>query len=106
MNTPTNTLGHLAQVVRSKNSGPFEITFDVIFGDLEVYERVKDSGALQREKLAKLYRVKPDDIVTFMFFDTARAFKLTIKRPWPQGSIGEKDTFGAQQHVPLMNLRI
>jgi hypothetical protein len=106
MTTPTTTLANLAQVIRSKNSGPFEITFDVIFDELDVYERIKDSGALQRDKLAKLYHVDPDDIVTFMFFDTARAFKLTIKRPWRQGSIGEKDTFGAQQHVPLMNLRI
>ena len=102
----SNTLGQLAQVIRSKNSGPFEITFDVIFDDLNVYERVKESGALQRDELAKLYRVSPDDIVTFMFFDPARAFKLTLRRPWLQGSVGERDTFGAQQHVPLMNLQI
>lgn len=105
MPKPT-TLGQLAQVIRSKNSGPFEITFDVIFDSLDVYERVKDSGVLQREKLANLYRVSPDDIVTFMFFDPARAFKLTLRRPWPQGSVGERDTFGAQQHVPLMNLEV
>ena len=37
-----------------------------------------------------------DDIVTMMFFDPARAFKLTLKRSWAQGSVGERDTFGAQ----------
>lgn len=105
MAKPT-TLGQLAQVIRSKNSGPFEITFDVIFDDLDVYERVKQSGALQRDTLAHLYRVKPEDIVTLMFFDPARAFKMTLRRPWAQGSVGECDTFGAQQHVPLMNIAI
>ena len=30
--------------------------------------------------------------------------KLTLRRPCPQGSAGETDTFGAQQHAPLLGL--
>lgn len=99
-------LYRLAKVVRSKNSGPFEITFDVIFDRPEVYQRVKASGALTPELVCRLYRVAADDIVAFMFFDPAMAFKLTLKRHWAQGSVNERDTFGAQQHAPLMGIEV
>lgn len=97
-------LRDLAKVIRSKNTGPFEITFDAIFSDLAVYERVKASGVLTPELICKLYGVQAADIVAFMFFDPALAFKFTMRRSWPQGSIGERDTFGAQQHAPLMTV--
>jgi len=103
---PAVTLRDVAKVIRSKNAGPFEITFDVIMDDVRSYERLKASGALTREKICKLYGVQPEDILTFMFFDPARAFKLTLRRNWPQGGIGERDTFGAQQHIPLMTLEL
>ena len=97
-------LKDLAKVIRSKNAGPFEITFDVMFDDAEIYERVKQSGALDRVKLAHLYGVTDQDVVVCMFFDPALAFKLTLKRKWAQGSIGERDTFGAAQHAPLLEI--
>lgn len=102
----TKPLRDLAKVVRSKNSGPFEITFDVIFDDVPLYERVKASGVLTEALICKLYNVTKEDIVTLMFFDPARAFKLTLKRSWAQGSVGERDTFGAQQHAPLLTIEI
>lgn len=102
----TTRLRELAKVVRSKNAGPFELTFDVIFDDPAIYGRVKASGAVTRERLAALYGVADEDVSTFQFFDPALAFKLTIRRPRPQGSVGETDTFGAQQHAPLLDLQI
>ena len=80
----------LAQVIRSKNSGPFEITFDVIFDDRETYQKVKDSGVLTVNLVCGLYGVQPSDIRAFMFFNPAQAFKFTLKRGWPQGSSGER----------------
>ena len=99
-------LRDLAQVIRSKNSGPFELTFDVMFPDLVTYQLVKDSGVLTRELIGKLYSVKPEDILILMFFKPALAFKLTLRRVRAQGSVNETDTFGAQQHVPLMTIDI
>ena len=96
----------LAKVLRSKNSGPFEITFDVFFDDEPTYQRVKNSGALQAADLARRFHVSPEDVIVCMFFDPARAFKHTLKRSWAQGSIGERDTFGAQQHAPLLDILI
>ncbi len=99
-------LRDLAKVIRSKNAGPFELTFDVMFDDAERYRMVKESGAVTRESLARAYAIAPETITNFQFFDPALAFKLTIRRPRPQGSIGETDTFGAQQHAPLLDLQI
>ena len=35
----------LAQVIRTKNAGPFELTIDIIFKDRETYERIKRTTA-------------------------------------------------------------
>ena len=103
---PVTPLKHLAKVIRSKNSGPFEITFDVIFDDEAVYRRVKQSGALSEAKIIELYGVTQADIIVCMFFDPAHAFKFTLRRSWAQGSVGERDTFGAQQYAPLLDIAI
>lgn len=100
------TIRTLAKVVRSKNAGPFELTFDVMFDDAERYRMVKESGAVTRETLARAYAIDPAAITNFQFFDPALAFKLTIRRPRAQGSVGETDTFGAQQHAPLLDIQI
>lgn len=92
--------------MRSKNSGPFEITLDILFADRAAYERAKASEALSSGVIQELYQVKPDDIITLMFFEPALAWKCTIKRPWPQGSIGERDTFGTQMHAPLLSIMV
>ena len=99
-------LQDIAKVIRSKNSGPFEITFDVIFDDEDAYRRVKASGALDQAKMERLYGVPAADVVACMFFDPAMAFKLTLRRRWAQGSVGERDTFGAQQHAPLLDVLV
>lgn len=99
-------LKNLAQVIRSKNSGPFEITFDVIFSEREHYERVRTSRVLTQELITELYQVPPGELITFMFFEPALAFKFTIKRHGNQGGIGERDTFGAQQHALLLDIEI
>ena len=39
------TLGELADVMRSKNAGPFQITIDLMFNDAATYGRVRDSGS-------------------------------------------------------------
>lgn len=31
----------IASVIRSKNSGPYELTFDIIFKDVEMYKKSK-----------------------------------------------------------------
>ena len=70
-----------------------------IFSDAERRARVKNGGVLTRELLCRLYNITSSNIITFMFFDPALAFKFTLRRIRlsKQDSVGERDTFGAQQ---------
>lgn len=94
----------IAGVIRSKNSGPYELTFDIIFNQHEVFERVRDSGFIDEKLICSLYNLTPDKIVSIIAFAPAKAIKATIKRPLCSGDIGETDVYGAQQHAPLLGL--
>lgn len=100
------TMRDAASVVRSKNSGPFELTFDVMFDDEEHCQRVKKANVLTNETVKKSYQIKDGDIVVNMYFDPALAWKCTIRRPWAQGSVGERDTLGTAQHAPLLSVAV
>ncbi|KAH0422552.1 caib baif family enzyme [Colletotrichum camelliae] len=100
------TMRDVASVVRSKNSGPFELTFDIMFDDEKHYQRVKKANVLTNETIKKLYQIQDADIVVNMYFDPALAWKCTIKRPWAQGSVGERDTLGTAQHAPLLSVSV
>ena len=39
----------IASVIRSKNSGPYEITFDIIFKDFDIYNQVKAAKAITEQ---------------------------------------------------------
>ncbi|KAL0260309.1 hypothetical protein SLS55_003995 [Diplodia seriata] len=94
----------IAKVVRSKNSGPFELTLDIMFDDRPSFERVKSADLLTNDTIKRLYQVGDADIFVNMYYEPALAWKCTIKRPWAQGSVGERDTLGTQQHAPLLGL--
>ncbi len=95
-----------AKILRSKNSGPFEITLDVLFDDREIYNKIKTSGIINSKLIAKLYNTEEDKITEIVFFDQALGFKITYVRPVSSGTCIDRDVYGAQQHAPLMNLEI
>ena len=99
-------LADLAKTIRSKNAGPDLITFDIIFDDDSAYERVKKSGVLTKELVAKLYGLKKSEITDFVIYDPGRAIKFTIRRKSPSGGVGETDVFGCQQYPPLFEIEI
>ncbi len=96
----------IASVIRSKNSGPYELTFDVIFKDFETYGKVKAANAINKDNFSKLYGIPESEILHLVYFDPAKAVKVTICRPIPSGALGETDVYGAQQHAPLMGLEV
>ena len=55
-------LAELARLIRSKNAGPFELTFDIMFDDDATYQRVKHSGALTREAVAARYNLPVSEV--------------------------------------------
>ena len=99
-------LSQLAKTVRSKNAGVDLITFDVIFTDKAVYERVKKARVLTRESVLKLYKLAPERLAEFVEFDPGNAIKFTIYRRRPSGSPGDPDIFGAQQYAPLLDIDV
>lgn len=99
------TLAELARLIRSKNAGPFELTFDVMFEDEASYRRVQRSGALTREAVAQRYGLAPER-VKFFYCDNALAVKATIPRPTIQGDLYDADGHGGQQYAPLMDIEI
>ena len=102
----TQKLSTLAKTIRSKNAGVDLITFDIIFADRAVYERVKRAQVLTRETVCRLYRIPPERIADFVEFDPANAIKFTIYRLKPSGSPGDPDIFGAQQYAPLLDVEV
>lgn len=96
----------LATVIRSKNSGPFQTTLDVLFEDKEIYEKIKTSGIISKKHIAELYRMEESRIQELVFFDTALGFKVTFDRSISSGTSGDRDVYGAQQHAPLAEMRV
>ncbi|MDR2946246.1 MAG: DUF4387 domain-containing protein [Candidatus Adiutrix sp.] len=93
----------LADVIRSKNSGPYEITFDVIFKEEAMFKKVAEAKIFNAKSFAALYHIKEDEVLGVVNFPPAKAIKITIVRPMPSGNLGETDVYGAQQHGPLLN---
>ena len=98
-------LANLARLIRSKNAGPFELTFDIMFDDAATYARVKASGAVTRERIASCYGLEPSQ-VKFFLCDNALAIKASIPRPVVQGDPRDSDGHGGQQYAPLMDIEI
>ena len=94
----------LAQVIRSKNAGPYELVLDILFKTHEDYQRVKASKQLTPQLIARLYNVKPDFIHRIVWFDPANAVKIVMPRDIISGNVGDNDVYGAQQHAPLLSI--
>lgn len=98
-------LWEVTKLIRSKNAGPFELTFDVIFKDHATYERVRDAGLINAQWFAKTYRLTPE-VVSIINYDAASAIKVTIPRPTISGDINDSDVYGGQQYGPLVYLDV
>jgi len=94
----------IADVIRSKNSGPYELTFDIMFKKEEMYRKVAAAKVFNPTMFAGLYGIKENTVMEIINFDPAKAIKITIERPVCSGNLGESDVYGAQQHAPLMSL--
>jgi hypothetical protein len=99
------TLFDLCSLMRSKNAGPFVLTFDIMFPDRETYERVKRAKPITTELMARLYRQREAD-VTLVYHDHALAIKVSMPRPIYQGELADADGYGGQQYAPLMSIEV
>jgi hypothetical protein len=102
---PDQTLGTVAELVRSKNAGPFWMTLDVFLANDADYRRVSAPGVLSEATIAHLYQVPAGPIRIFRL-PSLRAIKISFPRPTPQGSFTDRDMHAGQQHIPLAALRL
>jgi hypothetical protein len=99
------SLHELASLIRSKNAGPFDLTFDIMFERLEAYERCAASGHFTAARLETLLKVDRSQIKIY-FSKAAYAIKISIPRPITQGDFGDPDSHAGQQYAGLLWLEI
>lgn len=96
----------LASQVRSKNAGPLRLTFDIFFDNKKSYAKVRDSGKLKKESVARLYGIPEDHVLGVYELDHLQVIKISIKRSIVAGDVRDSDMYGTQQHVPLLEVEI
>ncbi|MGB0865601.1 MAG: DUF4387 domain-containing protein [Granulosicoccaceae bacterium] len=99
------TLGELASLIRSKNAGPFWITFDVMFDTDADYQRAVDSAVINRAWVASTWHIEEEQIL-LVELAAARAIKFSFPRQQVQGDPGESDQYSGQQYAPLLDLLV
>ena len=98
-------LATLAQVIRSKNAGPTQLTIDIFFHDAAAYAQAADSPALATQAVAALYQVDPRTLQRHELPDIL-ALKFSMPRRICAGDPGDGDVYGAQQHAPLLGVLV
>ena len=99
------TVRDVAELVRSKNAGPFWQTLDVFLPDDDTYRLVAESPNLREHVVARLYRVAVEDVKIYRL-PSIRVVKISFPRPTTQGGVEDRDMHAGQQHVPLAELAL
>lgn len=99
-------ISELTNIIRSKNSGPYELTFDLMFKTEQYYRLVSEQNIINKALISKLYQIPEDQVIGIVHFEPAYAIKVTITRPLCSGDLGETDVYGAQQHAPLLDIMV
>ncbi|WP_028472337.1 DUF4387 family protein [Nocardioides alkalitolerans] len=90
-----------AEIIRSKNAGPFAVTIDLFFGDEERYRLARDSVLLTPAGVASAYGVAEDRVKGVYWDDRIRAAKVSVVRWSSSTDPFCADLFGAHLHTPL-----
>ena len=98
-------LGEAARLVRSKNAGPFWLTFDVFLPTPELFAAASHSALTDPQWFADIYGVSSADVEIHLVASIL-AIKVSIPRPCVQGSLGDNDQHGGQQYVPLLGIEV
>ena len=97
------TVREVLTSARSKNAGPFSVSFDLFFPDLATFEMVRDNNVFDPEVVGAIYRLPPHQVKVH-HFAPALAVKIAVPRATPGGSPDDTDVAGGQQFAPLLEL--
>lgn len=91
--------------IRSKNAGPFWVTFDIFFDGPASFTRYHDDPALSAGSFARLYGADAS-MVKRIPVDDLSMIKISYPRTSPQGGMVERDMHSGQQYVPLLDVEL
>jgi len=95
----------IAEVIRSKNAGPFTLTLDLIFKNDKDFQTVLNAPVFNAKNIAKVYNVETSEVKIHPF-KAIKAIKISMPRIISSGAPGDNDVYGSQQHLPLASLQI
>ncbi|MBN2126125.1 MAG: DUF4387 family protein [Deltaproteobacteria bacterium] len=99
-------LVEMATVIRSKNAGVNRITFEVFFNTDEDYAGAIDSNAFVKEEISRVLGIPLDRMIGSYRADPCNAIKISAERATISGTPGDRDVFGAQQHMRLASMKV
>ena len=97
-------LKDVVDIMRSKNAGPYMLTFDLFFKSEDFFNKAVNSPSFNKNNIARLFNIDTEDVHIIQSYKPALGIKITIKRKIPSGAVGDTDIYGAQQHAPLLDM--
>lgn len=101
----TTTVNDVCHLVRSKNAGPYWVTFDLFFNDADAFERYATHLALGPETFARLFDADPTLVKAYPVA-SLDMIKISYARSSPQGGMVERDMHCGQQFVRLLDVAL
>jgi len=99
------TVNDVCEHVRSKNAGPYWVTFDLFFKGPEQFAKYADSPALGPDLIARLFGADPKLVKRFAV-PSLNVVKISYARSSPQGGMVERDMHCGQQFVRLLDVEL
>lgn len=91
--------------VRSKNAGPYWVTFDLFFDGPGNFQTYHDHPALGPDLFHRLFGADPS-LVRHYPVPSLNMVKISHARTSPQGGVVERDMHCGQQFVRLLDVEL
>lgn len=96
-------LADVCRHIRSKNAGPFWVTFDLFFDSAENFSRYRDHPALGPALMHRLFGADPALVQRYPV-PRLNMLKISCARAAAQGGVVERDMHCGQQFVRLLDV--
>jgi hypothetical protein len=99
------TLKQVCHHIRSKNAGPYWVTFDLFFDGAENFRKYSESPVLGPALLQRLFGADPKLVKRFPV-PSLSMVKISYARTSAQGGEVERDMHCGQQYVRLLDVEL
>lgn len=99
------TINDVCRHVRSKNAGPFWVTFDLFFDSRANFEKYAECEALGPALFQRLFGADPALVQRYPV-DHLDMVKISYARSSAQGGVVERDMHCGQQFVRLLDVEL